>query len=438
LLFEGRTVHLYKFMKRSLFISVLIITCQTVFPSVKFWNLKESRSVYVDTNDQLNSLDLSYNKAIRDISFLEDSTHLEFLNLSGTNIRDLSPLKKITSLKWLFLGACRYITDFSPLSELTSLQVLRLESTEIANCAFLSQLTSLEMLNLNNTKITDISSLGNLNSLQVLNLECCDIGDVSPLTNLTSLKRLSLVHNDQLVDISPLASLTLLEWLNLAGSKKIIDLSTLSHLTSLQWLCLGGCDITALPFLSHLKSLKKFSLSNNQKLKDITGLSGCKSIDFLELDNCRELSEIKVVSNLKFLKVLDITNCDNIADISPLSGLYTLSWLQLRSCEKIRDYSPLLSCLGKGDTLFVDVSDKSVPDSVTISYAIIIDSLNAIRTNCKEEEKAFFDDFFGNLIEEIYQQHSHHLDSVFVQYYSHIPDSIKVALEKKSVVINKR
>ncbi len=427
-----------KDMKRYFFISVIIITCQTVFPSVKYWNLKESRPIYVYTNDQLNSLDLSYNKAIRDISFLEDSTRIEFLNLSGTNIRDLSPLIKLTSLKWLFSGACRYITDFSPLSELTSLQVLRLERTEIANCVFLSSLTSLEMLNLNNTKTTDISSLGNLNSLQVLNLEYCDIRDVSPLTNLTSLKRLSLVHNGQLVDIAPLASLTLLEWLNLAGSKNISDLSPLSHLTSLQWLCLGGCDIRALPSLSHLKVLKKFSLSNNQKLKDISGLSGCKSIDFLELDNCRELSDITVLSNLKSLKALDITNCDNIADISPLSDLHSLSWLQLRNCEKIKDYSPLLSCLGRGDTLFVDVSDNTLPDSVTISYAIIIDSLNAIRTNCKEEEKAFFDDFFGDLIDEIYQEHSHHLDSVFVQYYSHISDSIKVELEKKGVVINKQ
>ena len=102
------------------------------------------------------------------------------LNLSGTRITDLSPLKELP-LTHLCLQGCFEIADFSPLKymNLTWLNLCR------TNVADLSPLRSLPLshLRLYRTRTTDLSPLKDA-QLTSLDIRFTHITDLSPLTRM--------------------------------------------------------------------------------------------------------------------------------------------------------------------------------------------------------------------------------------------------------------
>ena len=54
------------------------------------------------------------------------------LSLGGTQVRDLSPLRKLTGLTALWLSGTK-VSDLSPLRELTGLALLWLDGTEVSD-----------------------------------------------------------------------------------------------------------------------------------------------------------------------------------------------------------------------------------------------------------------------------------------------------------------
>jgi Leucine-rich repeat (LRR) protein len=114
-----------------------------------------------------------------------------YLDLSGNQITDLSPLIGLTGLTELNLGA-NQITDLSPLSRLTGLTWLTLWDNQITDLSPLSGLTGLTGLGLDNNQITDLSPLSGLTGLTHLTLDDNPITDFSPLGGLD----ISLLHTD--------------------------------------------------------------------------------------------------------------------------------------------------------------------------------------------------------------------------------------------------
>jgi Leucine Rich repeats (2 copies) len=102
------------------------------------------------------------------IELLRNAT-ISSLNLSGTLVTDLSPLRNLKNLTSLHLRRTQ-ITDLRPLSELKSLKELDLNDTKVSDLRPLSGLNSLSWLELNNTRITDLGPLRNLTSLKTLGL----------------------------------------------------------------------------------------------------------------------------------------------------------------------------------------------------------------------------------------------------------------------------
>ena len=174
----------------------------------------------------LQSLDLRYNK-ISDISFLEKLTSLQSLGLTSNKICDTSSLKKLTSLQSLDLRS-NQISDISSLEKLTNSQSLDLRYNQISDINFLEKLTSLQSLYLRSNKTSDISSLAKLSSLQSLDLSNNKICDINSLEKLTSIQSLDL-SNNKICDISSLEKLTSLQSLYLI-SNKISDISPLQTL----------------------------------------------------------------------------------------------------------------------------------------------------------------------------------------------------------------
>ncbi len=138
-----------------------------------------------DTN--FNSLDIHE----EDIRILEPVG----LELTNTNISNLSAIADLTSLKVLYLSDTN-ISDISALENLTSLLDLFVNNTSSSDISVLENLTSLQNLGLSKTKVSDVSALANLRSLERLYLSSTRIADLSPLENLTALQELDLKDTD--------------------------------------------------------------------------------------------------------------------------------------------------------------------------------------------------------------------------------------------------
>ena len=113
-------------------------------------------------------LDLSFTQ-VSDLSVLEKLPSLQYLDLSGTPVSDLSVLEKLTSLQSLSLSGTQ-VSDLSGLEKLPSLQYLDLSGTPVSDLSVLEKLTSLQVLELSGTPVSDLSVLEKLTSLQVLDL----------------------------------------------------------------------------------------------------------------------------------------------------------------------------------------------------------------------------------------------------------------------------
>lgn len=87
--------------------------------------------------------DFGHDEFLNESEFLSGMTGLEVLILSGSPIKDLSPLANCKNLKILEIAYCGYITDITPLAECESLEMLNISHTKVS-----TGLSALEGLNL--------------------------------------------------------------------------------------------------------------------------------------------------------------------------------------------------------------------------------------------------------------------------------------------------
>lgn len=155
---------------------------------------------------------------------------LEEVDLSNTQITDLSPLRGMTELQALAFNGTG-VRDLAPLAAMKALWHLSLFRTGVSDVSPLAGLTELWTLDLDQTRVSDLSPLVGLTQLKNLYLRDTEISDLSPLVGLTQLKNLWF-DQTKVSDLSPLAGLTELEslWLNRTG---VIDLRPIRTAASL-------------------------------------------------------------------------------------------------------------------------------------------------------------------------------------------------------------
>ncbi|MEC8197305.1 MAG: leucine-rich repeat domain-containing protein, partial [Pseudomonadota bacterium] len=95
---------------------------------------------------------------------LSDLTNLAMLDLDGTLVSDVRPLRALTNLTRLYLSATR-VTIVTPLRWLTKLKTLDLRYTQVKDIAPLQRLTNLTRLYLNNTQVEDLRPIVGLTKL---------------------------------------------------------------------------------------------------------------------------------------------------------------------------------------------------------------------------------------------------------------------------------
>lgn len=146
----------------------------------KFWyaNLDYENA----TKDRIGSIDFS------------NSQKVDWIQISGTNLKDLSGFSKINPRTLSIQD--NEIEDISDLSDMTNLVRLDLDNNKISNIdGKLDKLQDLVTLYLRNNPVENISSLGKLSNLEALHLRKTKVKDIESLKSLEKLHRLYIDEN---------------------------------------------------------------------------------------------------------------------------------------------------------------------------------------------------------------------------------------------------
>ena len=146
-------------------------------------------NIKFDKYKNLIELDLSECRYIKDYSFISKLEKLENLNLSYTNISDISFLEQNKNIKEIDLSGCKNIKDYSFISKLEKLENLFLSDSNISDISFLEQNKNIKVLDLSGCEnIKDYSFISKLEKLENLNLCNTNISDISFLEEKKILK----------------------------------------------------------------------------------------------------------------------------------------------------------------------------------------------------------------------------------------------------------
>lgn len=113
------------------------------------------RAVYGLTDDnsgdmryleKVRYMDIGHNEFLDYCDFVEGMVSLEAVIISGAPIKSLEPFRACKELKFLEMAECRYITDLSPLQDCTKLEMLNISQSEIDD---ISPIMDMELTHLN-------------------------------------------------------------------------------------------------------------------------------------------------------------------------------------------------------------------------------------------------------------------------------------------------
>lgn len=241
---------------------------------------------------KIYELDLSNNKEFNSLKDIDIFKNLYEINLSNTNITDISKLKEVKEL---------YCVDLS--------------NTKIKDVSALKDCTGLEILNLENDK--GIKGYEEITSLANLNISNCDIKDVQELSNLKELVEVNLSGNKNVKNISELSNLTSI-YLKDTGIKSIKEIENLTNLSVLD---LSYNELTSIDGIANLKELTNIDLSGN-KITDFSNISLLKNnyseeeYPYISLTvESGEISDISIFNDISNIAELYLAN-NNITDLS--------------------------------------------------------------------------------------------------------------------------
>lgn len=121
---------------------------------------------------------------VKDLSPLAGLTKIKTLKITNAELVDLKPLESLTNLETLSLAGCKladgndFSTGLGPIGEL-SIESLDLSGTNLNELSLLTNLSKLEILKLDNSTASDITPLAKLKTLKSLTTWDSNISDES-------------------------------------------------------------------------------------------------------------------------------------------------------------------------------------------------------------------------------------------------------------------
>jgi hypothetical protein len=348
----------------------------------------------------ITELDVSQNAFILNLDPLAQLTSLAVLNLSGTQVGDLTPIRNLTELVALDISSTQVI-QLSALRYALKMEQLTLNNTQITDLSVLEKMPGLRHLELKNVPVSNFTPIEALNSLQVADFSHTQIKDLNPLTNLSQLRELNL-SKTYVQNLTAIGQLKRLEILDL-DSTQVQSLSPISGIENLRILSINHTPTSSLLPLMKLVYLEKvycdqtlikredaeaFMLTKPKTLvvfdsKDLKAWWDQLPIEwkktFTSTARIHEMPNKDELAKAVLLDSINISGKVGINDLEPLTKLPRIRIL-IANNTSISDLSPLK---GYSDIDRLDISHTEVRD------LSVINTLNRIKVlqanNCKIE-----------------------------------------------------
>lgn len=297
---------------------------------------------------QLNYLFLDCSK-LRNISFVENMTHLSDLHIWNSEVMDIESIKKCkNTLEALDLSYNYKIKNYDAVSELTNLEWLSLyvdysfdDPIPVPQLGEMPNLTHLLLGNFDD--FSELKNASGLESLTLYDTYATDFTALESLQRLTSLSLYDMSLEPSVFD--SVMKLTNLTSISLDGSyiwgnvERLLSLPNLMefHMSD----CVAGFDVTNLtpnPSLmlidlnhSQLRALKNGKWDYNDT-ENILALAKNTDI-FKNYENLQELyvaeheiDNVQFAASLPHLRLLDLTD-NYVTDLTPLAILPNLEYV---------------------------------------------------------------------------------------------------------------
>ena len=189
---------------------------------------------------------------IKSIKGLEYATNLEWISLVNQPIKDLSPLKDLTKIRYLDIRNNYEVKNFDFLKNLKNLEQADVHGTSLGSLANFADKTKLRSLHANSTNVSDLSPLKSLKELRYLSVAYNNIDNIEALKDLTNLRFLDISNQFRYNYVTD------------KETPKINSLKPIENMAELKELSFSSHNISDLTPLTKLKKLEKITLTNNK------------------------------------------------------------------------------------------------------------------------------------------------------------------------------
>jgi len=322
--------------------------------------------------------------------------NVDSIDVSGTHISDLEPLRKLQKLQ-VIVAHNTGISDLSPLRDLHEVTYLNVSETDVSDVSAVRQFSKLKVLRADKSKIQNIDPLETITGLEKLYVDQTGIHDIIVQDFLKKNPTVLIVYKTP----------HLVRWWNKLPANwkdvfrsqmgtdttstrehlhqfvereafhfkeaSVNDLSAFSEFIRLKELHFSGTAIADLSPLDHLASTLTSLHATGSPLQKVEVLQLLTELDDLDISDT-PLEELKVIGNLQSLKKL---NCSG-TQIKKLDPLKTLPALESLDCSntKVGSLDPVshrslktLKCFNtKLSTREIENFKKSNPDCNVVYY----------------------------------------------------------------------
>lgn len=345
----------------------------------------------------LTQLNISNNNQIFNLIPLQQLTSLRTLLASNTNILTIENLKENIDLVELDISSTN-VRDISVVAELRMLETLNISNTPVESITPLRTASKLKYLDLDKTRISSVAILGSLRNLEMVISDGMDlkmneitsIYDANPnVTVIYQTEVLSKWWNSLpeiwqntfekhvLIENPPtrfqLQRLVDLKELNINNTRGLNNIEPLRKFHRLQVLRMNDIQVNSIEPLESLVHLRELYCSNNP-VSDLKPLKNLAQLSILDCSNTL-VRRLDPLSNLTNLKILNLSGTP-VSALRPLSNLSSLRQLDcsntrvisLKPLEKLTGLE-LLRCYNtRVLQYFVNRLRKAIPDCEVVHY----------------------------------------------------------------------
>ncbi|KAI3682907.1 hypothetical protein L1987_83274 [Smallanthus sonchifolius] len=292
----------------------------------------------------LEVLEISGARNLRRLNsgLFKDMLKLKSLHISELQIKSLpQAIYNLDNIQWLVVKDCPNLKKLESISKLAKLTIVDLSgntSLDTLDKNFL-KFEKLQSLNLSKTKVSTTPLLKNRRELTHLSCRgCSDLDRLRGLTSLTSLQTIDLSGSEKFEEFhdSSLESLSSLITLNLSGTR--IDRLP-SNISKPRYLYLRSClDLKRLPCIVSFENLEELDLSGSSNLKQIDEkfFDKMSRVRVLNLSKTN-ISHLPSLSNVSSLRKLFLSHCHCLEDLPSLESATKLEILDASNCFALQE-----------------------------------------------------------------------------------------------------